>query len=638
MATAQFVALKEINRIRRGVADAINRARIIADVFRINTLYMVMRAGSGHPGSSFSAQDIITWLWTEVMANPNETDKNPSDTYFSSKGHDVPALYSALIGLGKLDFSFIDKLRRLGGLPGHPHIGIPYLITNTGSLGMGISKARGMAIANRLKNKQGRFYVLTGDGELEEGQIWESLQPAVNGKFSEITAIVDHNKIQSDIFVKDTSDLGDLENKFKSFGWAVHRCDGHDFSALQKAFAWAQSIKDRPQVIIADTVKGKGVSVMEQMGADGLYKFHSGAPSLENYTLGLKELTERVNKNLKNAGAVPLKLESFELPPKIAPQNSLKINTVYGDELVKIARENKNIVALDADLVLDTGLIPFKKEFPARYFECGIAEQDMVSIAGGLALRGIIPVVHSFACFLSTRPNEQIYNNATEKTKIIYVASLAGLLPATPGHSHQSVRDISAVGSVPGLTLIEPANELEARLAIRWAVEKNPESAYIRICNVPAEVSYVLPENYKLEVGKGVKLADGLFNAVQDKRIAIIGYGPIMLEQAMKARTILAAQGIGAAVFNLPWLNKIDAQWLVNIVKDYKLIVTLDDHYLKLGQGVMIRSAIVEHFTKPVKVLSFGVEKVPECGQNAEVLEHHHLDARSVAQKITDSI
>ena len=164
---------------------------------------------------------------------------------------------------------------------------------------------------------------------------------------------------------------------------------------------------------------------------------------------------------------------------------------------------------LDGDLMVDCGTLPFRGEFPERFIECGIAEQDMVSQAGTLALKGKLPIVHSFACFLSTRPNEQIYNNATERSKVIYHASLAGLLPAGPGHSHQSVRDISAVGSVPGLVLIQPGNEEETRLALRWAVEENPDSTYLRLTSVPCAIPYSLPDGYRLEPGRGAVLRDG---------------------------------------------------------------------------------------------------------------------------------
>src|SRR5436305_7960358 len=193
----------------------------------------------------------------------------------------------------------------------------------------------------------------------------------------------------------------------------------------------------------------------------------------------------------------------------VSPSSPEKLVVAYGDELLQMARSRKEIVVLDGDLLSDCGIEAFKAELPERFIECGIAEQHMVSAAGGMALEGILPVVHSFACFLSTRANEHIYNNATEKKKIIYTATLAGAIPGGPGHSHQSVRDISAVGSIPGLTAIEPCPERDARLAIRCAVETNAASTYLRFVNVPLDLPYVLPESYTLEVGRGVSLRGG---------------------------------------------------------------------------------------------------------------------------------
>ena len=190
---------------------------------------MIMQAGSGHIGSSFSSTDIITWLWTEDLHDPNG-DSDDADVYFSSKGHDAPALYSLLIAIEKLGFDLLPKLRQLNGLPGHPDVSTPFIATNTGSLGMGISKAYGMARANRYTGRSGRIVVMTGDGELQEGQIWESLQPVANERLADITVIVDHNKFQSDTAVAAVSDLGPIEEKFRAFGWEVRRGDGHDFA------------------------------------------------------------------------------------------------------------------------------------------------------------------------------------------------------------------------------------------------------------------------------------------------------------------------------------------------------------------------------------------------------------------------
>src|SRR5438552_5948623 len=248
-----FVPLASIDAVRRATGDPVLRAELLADVCRLNTLYMIMQAGSGHIGSSFSSTDLVTWLWTEELADPNSGAAN-ADTYFSSKGHDAPALYSLLIALGKLDFDLLHRLRRLGGLPGHPDVDTtPFIATNTGSLGMGISKAYGMARARRFTGRGGRIVLMTGDGELQEGQIWESLQPAANENLSEIIAVVDHNKLQSDSAVAAVSDLGAIEEKFRAFGWEVRRVDGHDFRAIRDAFAYFATVGDRPRALIADT-------------------------------------------------------------------------------------------------------------------------------------------------------------------------------------------------------------------------------------------------------------------------------------------------------------------------------------------------------------------------------------------------
>ncbi|OGY67422.1 MAG: transketolase [Candidatus Harrisonbacteria bacterium RIFCSPLOWO2_02_FULL_45_10c] len=626
-----YVVPEEIKKIKEKISDPFLRVKILTDIFRLNALYLIRYTGSGHPGSTFGCLDILTWLWLEEMQNPNESDSDPSDIFFSSKGHDVPALYSLLIGLEKLPLEMIHKLRRLGGLPGHPDIGTPHIAANTGSLGMGISKARGLAQAKRLKGKSGRVYVLTGDGELQEGQFWESLQPAVNGKFSEITAIIDHNKIQSDTWLKNTSSLGNLEDKLRSFGWEVARCDGHDLAALKKVFEHFKKVKDRPQILIADTLKGAGVSFMTKLGEDGFYKFHSGAPNYEQYLAAFQEISGRADKNLKEAGLEQLRFESRDMPVSSIGDNWQRLISAYGNELVSIARERKDLVAMDADLVLDTGLIPFKKEFPERYFECGIAEQDMVSFAGGLALQGVLPAVHSFECFLTTRANEHFYNNATEKRKIIYAGSLAGLLPGMPGHSHQSVRGISVLGAIPGLTLIQPCNEKETRLALRWAAETNPESTYIRLVNIACECPFELPADYKLEIGRGAYLTP------EGKDVLIFAYGPVITTEAVKAVKLLREQGISASVVNFPWLNRIDEKWLSEIIAPYKMIVTIDDHYVALGQGVQIKSALLDRGL-PIKTISLGLNKIPACGHNAEVLKYHQLDFESIAKVIEKNL
>jgi transketolase len=247
-----------------------------------------------------------------------------------------------------------------------------------------------------------------------------------------------------------------------------------------------------------------------------------------------------------------------------------------------------------------------------------------------MALRGMLPVVHSFACFLTTRANEHIYNNATERTKIIYVGTLAGVIPGGPGHSHQSVRDISAIGAVPGLTAIEPCSERESRLAIRWAVEQNDASTYLRFVNVPMDLPYALPASYLLEPGRGVTLRAGA-------DVAIVGYGPMLLTQAWAAADALAVDGVRAAIIDLPWLNRIDDSWVRDALGTFPLIVTLDNQYVSMGQGTMVAAALAR-VRVSADVLSLGLTDVPVCGGNAEVLQHHGLDGASIARAIGQAI
>lgn len=634
--TLYHVPFKEFERIRALPVSAVAKTGLFAALSRINTLYMIARAGSGHIGSSFSSMDIMSWLLLNEVRVPPEGDATaPRDIFFSSKGHDAPGLYNVFIGLGRLDFDLIHTLRKLGGLPGHPDIATPNIVTNTGSLGMGISKAKGMIFANRLLQRPGNVFVLTGDGELQEGQFWESLVSAANHKLHELTVIIDHNKLQSDTLVAKVSDLGDLEAKLAAFGWHVSRCDGNDLAAFSRTLEATKAITNQPKVIIADTIKGKGVSFMEHTSIDSdveFYKFHSGAPSDDAYVKAAQELIDTANAKLMAAGAAQLELETVVRPAAVLPENPQRLIQAYSNALIEQARMNPRIVALDADLILDTGLIPFQKEFPNRFVECGIAEQDMVSQAGGMALQGLLPVVHSFACFLSSRPNEQIYNNATEHTRIVYVGSLAGLLPAGPGHSHQAVRDISALAAIPGMELIEPSCVMEVEQAVEYCFNKAPGSTYLRLVSIPCLVPFQLPADYRMEMGRGAILADGA-------DVAIIGHGPVLLAQAWAARSqVLAATGRKVRLINMPWLNRVDADWLNTAIVGCQDVITLDNHYKVSGQGQMLSSALASRNNQETRFHLFGVTDIPKCGTNDEILKAHGLDQNYIKRLILSII
>ena len=630
-----YVPASAFRRVVDAHASSVARTEAFAALARINTLYMIAGAWSGHIGTSFSSLEIMSWLFLNEI---RDLDKGPSacDVFFSSKGHDAPALYNVFIGLGLLPEEKLHQLRRIDGLPGHPHVETPFIQANTGSLGMGISKAKGMALANRLTGTQRRIFVLTGDGELQEGQFWESLVSGVNRGLGEIVAIIDHNKIQSDTWVREVSHLGDLETKLRAFGWHVVRVDGHDVAALERTFRSLDAVKDQPKIVLADTVKGKGVSFMEgpaALVADELYLFHSGAPSEDRYTAAIAELRPRAEQLFAGLGLGALPLETRTRNPRREPRKTDNLVAAYERAIVAQADRHPHLVALDADLIKDCGLITFSKKYPHRFVECGIAEQDMVSMAAGMARRGVLPVVHSFACFLAARPNEQIYNQASESSKVIYVGSLAGLLPGGPGHSHQSVRDISALGAVPNLVLAEPSLEAELDALYDTLVNRVDESSYLRLVSVKWPMPFAYPSDHRQEVGKGWIVREG-------SDAVVFGYGPWLLANAFEAAAELErTTGLRIRLVNLPWLNRVDSSWLRDAVGDRRSIVTLDNHYLRGGQGEMLAAAIAAMgLDSAVRVSSIGVTELPECGTNDEVLAYHGLDVAGLVRQIRAAV
>jgi transketolase len=619
-----FLPTNEFARVLQVSNDRHVIARLVADAARLNCLSMIACAGSGHIGSSFSAMDIATWLHLFEMNlsdGPMDAD-GTGDLYFSSKGHDAPGYYALLIGLGRIPETMRERLRRLDGLPGHPDVNTPGMVANTGSLGMGISKAKGIALADRLKGRERRIYVMLGDGELQEGQVWESALSAARLGLSNITAVVDHNKIQSDIAVADTSDLGDLEAKFTAFGWHVQRCDGHDTHALETTFAAARE-DARPSIVIADTRKGAGVSFMTEMGErDGqpAYLFHSGAPSPADYARGANELLAGIAAKLDDCHAGGAALDSVPRPSGSSAADGPFLPAVYGDVLIEATGRTPRLIALDADLALDTGLWSFKAKHPDRFVECGIAEQDMVSMAAGAASAGALPICHSFSCFMPARANEQIYNQVTEGTKVIYVGTLAGVVPAAPGHSHQAVRDIGAMADMPGLLVVEPSCAPALEALVPWLIEKWPTSAYLRLSMMRVAPRFDWPVDWTPVPGQGVEVWHGA-DAV------LFSYGPTFVDMAIRAANEVASSGgPDVAVVDMPWLNRIDADWLAKTVADKSTVFVLDNHYESGGLGMRMASTLAGLPGKDrPRCLVKGLRDIPACGQPNEVLRHHGL-------------
>ncbi|MGZ4316888.1 MAG: transketolase family protein [Gaiellaceae bacterium] len=627
MAELTLIPREEFER-----AQAFDDLALLADMCRANALVAVKRAGSGHLGSSFSALDIVVHLlWRELNVADLGWDNPDRDVFFSSKGHDVPGLYAALHALGVLPAERLLRLRRLGGLDGHPDLGIPGIEANSGSLGMGLSKGRGMAWGKRFLGHGGRVIVMTGDGELQEGQNWEAFASAAHQGVGNLWAIVDRNELQSDRPTEEILALRDLEAKLCAFGWHVEVCDGHDHAALASAFtAMRAAADDVPKILVAHTVKGRGVSFMEHPAAlragGGTYRWHAGAPDDDAFERAYSELVERVREKVPDLELEPVAPLEETVSLEGEPESGVGLRratdeyvaAAYGEELLHLVAAKAEVVVLDADLASDCRIRAVELEQPSRFVEVGIAEQDMVSMAGGLAREGLLPVVNSFASFLAARANEQIYNQVSEGTKVLYALHYAGLIPAGPGKSHQSIRDVSLLAALPNITVVQPANSEETRALLRWAVEDAQESVALRLAIGPSPRSIELPGISETQ-GRGTVLREGA-DAV------LFSYGPVMLHEALTAAEML---GTNVQVVNMPWLNRVDSEWLAELVEPFAEIFVVEDHAPVGALGDSLRRHLDG---RPVTV--FGVEGWPACGTPKEALRYHGLDGASLADRI----
>jgi len=296
----------------------------------------------------------------------------------------------------------------------------------------------------------------------------------------------------------------------------------------------------------------------------------------------------------------------------------------YGEELVRLGAEHEQLVVLDADLASDCRVRAFELAYPERFVECGIAEQDMVSTAAGLARHGLLPIVNSFASFLASRANEQIYNQASEGSRVIYALHYAGLIPAGPGKSHQSLRDISLLGALPNVTVVQPASPEETRAVLRWAVEVATENVAIRLAIGPSPRRIELPE--EVSPGRGAVLREG-------KGAILFAYGPVMLHEALAAAELLESRGVDLAVVDMPWLNRFDREWLAELLSSYERVFVLEDHAPVGGLGDALRREL-----DGLSVTVLGVEGWPACGTPPEALRAHGLDAASLAERVLAAV
>jgi len=312
----------------------------------------------------------------------------------------------------------------------------------------------------------------------------------------------------------------------------------------------------------------------------------------------------------------------------------LSVTNSFTKSLINFAKKNKNFIILDADLSDDLNLKKFSNAYPSRFIQNGIAEQDMISMAGGIARMGLTPIVNSFASFLTARGNEQIYNNATEGNKIIYINLYAGAIPAGAGKSHQSLRDISLLSNIPNFRIFQPYNSIETHQILKHCLGKNEKNnCAIRLSiGLMPDLCPELPVNFKFECGQGTQLIKG-------KDAIIFAYGQTMICEAFKASQILKKKGIHLEIINMSSLNYFKKPWLRNKIKNFKHIFFLDDHNFSGGMSDLLITFLTENQLIEKKSLKkFGFTDFPACGTYEEVLKFHKLDYISLANQIIKKI
>ena len=483
---------------------------------RINALAAIYRAQHGWLGASFSVAEILTALYFDAPQD--------DDTILLSKGHAAAMQYAALAGRGFFRVSELLNYKHPDGPQAHTDIATPGIAINSGSLGQTLSKGCGMAMTGT-----GQVFVILGDGELQEGQNFEALMTLAKYELANVTVIIDCNGIQSDSNVDAIMGIKDLKGLLQGFGLPVRSVAGNEITDVCTCLAEARK-EEGPMVILAQTKKGAGVSFMAANDtARRAYVWHGKAPSLQEYLAALVELGDGIgNQELaaKLQRFVQDQASGAEVSAPSLKDNPVSTGTAFAAELVNRARSNKDLYVMDADLEKPCRLTEFASSFPERFLEMGISEQDMVSCAGGLALRGKLPVVNTYAAFYR-RAYEQVYVNASELTKVIYAGHYAGLCYTTDGKTHQCTGDIAMMRAIPGMHVMYPAFNEEIPQILAWYTEKGRGPLYIRLHRTPVAGALELPQPFRY--GHGVCMSDN------GSEVAVLTSGPHMLHFAASA-------------------------------------------------------------------------------------------------------
>lgn len=608
--------------------QASNELQEKAKLVRKWCLISTTEAGSGHPTSCLSAADITTVLFDKYFTYDSSQPLNIyNDRFVLSKGHAAPLLYTLFGVAGAYPLEELTTLRKFGSrFEGHPVPRYAFAEAATGSLGQGLSVGAGLALLAKRENLPYKSYVLMGDGEVAEGQIWEAANFAAYHKLDNLIAILDANRFaQSDetMFGHHTEQY---VNRFKAFGFETIAIDGHNLEEIDNAFRQAVGNKSgKPVAIIAKTLKGKGVSFIEDKPG-----WHGKALKKDELKKALDELgpiNDGLRFSLKKPAAVKLPERPAAAPKqdKLSFKNDKEYATreVFGETLATLGDTNKEVYALDADVKNSTFTEDYLKAHPERFVECFIAEQNMVSVAAGLSRLGKIPFVATFAAFF-TRAADQIRMARVSEANIKFVGSHVGVSIGEDGPSQMGLEDIALFGTLPGSAVLQPADAVcTARLVSQMA--DYPGIAYMRTLRPKTAVLY--DDTHDFTIGGSQVLRQS-----EDDLLTIAATG-ITVFEALKAADQLQKEGIGVRVLDCYSIKPIDKEALIKSLHETKLpiIITVEDHFAHGGMGDFADEALEE---MNIRVHKMAVTGISESGTMDQLLKKAGIDASNIAGKV----
>jgi transketolase len=605
----------------------------IATQLRIDSVRSTSEAGTGHPTSCLSAADIVATLFFDELRFDPKDPRNPdNDRFVLSKGHSAPILYSAWAEVGLFPREELLKLRRIDSdLEGHPTPRLSFVDVATGSLGQGICAAIGTALNARRIGSEYRTYALLGDGEMAEGSVWEAADVALHYKLDNLCGIIDVNGLGQSQDTQFGHQMDEIAARWNAFGWHAIVVDGHDIPSLQKAFAEARATKGRPTMVLARTLKGKGLAAIE------------GKPGWHGKALKKGEEADQavaeLQKQMKGETVKPeiqgprskSRLETqpdYSTIPAPAYKKGQEIATreAWGVGLAAVGKIDSRVVALDADVKNSTFSDKFEKVAADRFYENFIAEQVMVGAAMGLAARGAIPFPSTFACFL-TRASDFVRMGGVSFSNVKFSGSHCGVSIGEDGPSQMALEDLAMMRSVPGCAVLYPCDGMSTeRLVVEMT--KRQGMAYMRTSRPKTPVIYGPDETFPIGGSKVLRQSAG-------DAAAVVGAG-ITVFEALKAYDQLKAEGISIRVIDAYSVQPIDAKTMLEAAKGTGgNLITVEDHYASGGLGDAVSEAVAEG---GFAVRRLAVREVPRSGQPDELIDRYGISARHIADAVRAAI